>query len=284
MLDLPEAEILGRSAWSTTGPGGFRQVLSDVRAVSEAPRPTTSMLVLGEEEQRDMRISTIPCAVGTRTALGWVVVVEDVTDLRAAARMQEEGLAIVSHELRSPLATLGGLAQILERLGTQMDEEQEGHRVSGAELAKPAAGSGGSPTLLDAGHLERGASALAPETVEAGPLVEQLTETLRRRAEGRVEVTCAVEPGHSAPVGGSAAPGAGALQPGRQRSQVHPESGRVHLQARTRDGRVVLSVSDTGPGAASRSRSRWPFSRVGTAPTITRPTGRRAGPGSGPVH
>ena len=247
MLDLPEAEILGRSAWGTATPEGFRQVLADVRAVSGAPRQTTSMLVLGEENPRDMRVSTIPCAVGTRTPLGWVVVVEDVTDLRASARMQEEGLAIVSHELRSPLATLGGLAQILERLGAQMDEEQKAHAVAalGEEtrrLGRMVA------TLLDAGHLERGAYTLAPETVDPGPFLEQLTASLRRRAEGRVEITCTVEPGLPVLWADPLRLELVLSNLGDNALKYTPAGGSVHLQARARDGQVVLSVSDTGPG------------------------------------
>jgi signal transduction histidine kinase len=247
MLDLPEGEILGRSAWSTTAPAGFRQVLSDLRAVSGSVRQTSSMLVLGEENPRDMRISTIPCAVGARTPLGWVVVVEDVTDLRASARMQEEGLAIVSHELRSPLATLGGLAQVLERLGEQMDEAQKAQAV--AALSEETRRLGRMvATLLDAGHLERGAYTLAPETLDAGPLLEQLTTSLRRRAEGRVEVTCTVEAGLPLLWADPLRLELVLSNLGDNALKYTPEGGRVRLQARAREGQVILSVSDTGPG------------------------------------
>jgi signal transduction histidine kinase len=247
LLHLPEAEILGRSAWGTTAPVALRQVLSDLRAVAAAPRQTTSMVVLGEDEPRDLRVSTVPCAAGPRPPLGWVVVLEDVTDLRAAARMQEEGLAIVSHELRSPLATLGALAQVLERLGAQMDEEQKARAVTALSeetrrLGRMVA------TLLDASHLEGGAYTLALETVAAGPLLNRMAESLRRRTEGRVQVTCRVEPGLPVLWADPLRLELVLSNLGDNALKYTPAGGQVHLEACAREGQVVLSVTDTGPG------------------------------------
>jgi signal transduction histidine kinase len=47
--------------------------------------------------------------------LGAVVVMQDVTEIRRAARLRDDLLSLVSHELRTPLTVINGMARALER-------------------------------------------------------------------------------------------------------------------------------------------------------------------------
>lgn len=248
LLGMAEGEIVGLSAWTEHGPPGLRLMLQDVRNGRPRPEVTTTLIEVGEEWTHDLRVSTVPCPAGARRPLGWVVVVEDVTELRAAARMKEEGLAIVSHELRSPLATLGALAQVLERLGEQMDEEQKAQAV--AALSEETRRLGRMvATLLDAGHLEQGAYTLEPERLDAGDLLRRLTSSLQRRAEGRdMRVSCSVEPGLPALWADPTRLELVMSNLGENALKYTPDGGQVRLEARRRGGQVSLSVTDTGPG------------------------------------
>lgn len=257
MVGLEEADILGCSVHVLPkGKAGdnLRAVLADVLDFSSRETSEGRLVEISGEPPRDLRVSTVPFPPGARQPLGWVVVVEDVTDLLHAARMKEEGIAIVSHELRSPLATLRAVAQVLATLGSELDEEQTAQALM-ALNAETARLSGLVSKLLDASNLERGALALACEPVDPRDLVAQVEQLLRRRTEGRdLGIASVVEPGLP-PVWADATRLEMALANLAENAvKFTPDGGRVTLGAARRGQEVVLSVSDTGPGIAPQDQ------------------------------
>ncbi len=254
LLERDEGEIVGCSAWSSGLPQDLRTALADVQAPPGRPAMATRLVEVGEDCNRDLRVSTVPCPAGARRPQGWVVVLEDVTELRAAARMKEEGLAIASHELRSPLATLGALSQILNTLGAQMDEEQKAQAVSALSEETQRLGRMVS-TLLDAGHLERGVYTLTPERLDAGELVGRVTVALRQRAEEReVRLACTVEPNLPPLWADPMRLELVLMNLGDNALKYTPVGGEVRLAARRRGEHVSLVVQDTGPGIPPQER------------------------------
>ena len=254
LLEQGETDVTGRSAWDDSLPAALRTVLADVQAAPGLPATATRLVEVDGKTERDLRVSTVPCPVGVRRTQGWVVVLEDVTELRAAARMKEEGLAIASHELRSPLATLGALSQVLEHLGAQMDEEQKAQAITALSEETQRLGRMVS-ALLDAGHLEQGAYTLAPENLDAGELVCRVAETLRHRAEGRdLQVACTVEPNLPPLWADPMRLELVLMNLGDNALKYTPEGGQVRLAARRRGDHVSLTVEDTGPGIPPQER------------------------------
>lgn len=49
------------------------------------------------------------------------MVFHDISDAREVERLKDEFLAIVGHELRTPVSAIGGLAQLLQRRGARLD-------------------------------------------------------------------------------------------------------------------------------------------------------------------
>ncbi len=109
MLGSPMALAPEDDAGHPLGP----EVWSLQRVVDESPF-TLDFTLTDEEEQRrwfEAVASRIPDATGRQ---GGMLVVRDITD-RSLRRLQEQFLAVASHELRTPITTLSGSLQLLER-------------------------------------------------------------------------------------------------------------------------------------------------------------------------
>ncbi len=280
LLGCGEEQVLGHCALAASAPPELRAVLGhfDHAAVSTDSAPR--LVELGEDLPRDLRVSTVPYPSGARRPQGWVVVLEDVTELRATARMKEEGLAIASHELRSPLATLGALSQVLQQFGEEMDGEQKAQAVAALREETERLGRMVS-ALLDASHLERGAYTLTPEPVEAEDMLRRIGHLLRRRTEGRdLRVTCTCEPDLPLLWADPTRLELALSNLGDNALKYTPDGGEIRLSARLRGRQVSLSVSDTGPGIPLHEQAAI-FEKYSRGSRHRATQGRQAGLGLG---
>ncbi len=120
-------ELLGRPATATEAPLDARIRTVEGQPVPDAELPLARALrgetVHGEElwmERADGR--WVPILVNAAPVLGSshgveqaVVVFQDITAIKEAERRKDEWLAAASHELRTPITSLLGFAQLLER-------------------------------------------------------------------------------------------------------------------------------------------------------------------------
>ena len=212
--------------------------------------PTASIELAGRDADAVLIART--ASVNAPAATGAVVVLHDITDLRRADRVRRDFVANVSHELRTPLTAIRGY---LEALGEATAEEsarfldiisRHTHRMerlvrdllrlarleSGQERLEPTAGS------LD-GVFSRVEADLAP-----------LIASKRLSVERRV------------------APDARDVRADPQKLQdalrnllenaanYSPEGARIVVQSIRREGRILISVSDEGPGIPEEDLGR----------------------------
>jgi two-component system, OmpR family, phosphate regulon sensor histidine kinase PhoR len=71
----------------------------------------------GNVEERIFRVQSEPIVAEDSQALGWVVVLEDVTDIRQAEQLKTSFVAAASHELRTPLTSIRGFVATLLQAG-----------------------------------------------------------------------------------------------------------------------------------------------------------------------
>ena len=154
-------------------------------------------------------------------------------------------LATVTHEIRTPLGGIVGMADLLA--GTAATPEQmtyiEAIRTSGLALASLV------DELLDISRIEAGKFDLADEPVDVSALVEGVVELLAPRAQGKgLEIASLVAADVPAAVRGD---------PGRLRQILlnlagnavkFTTSGGVGVRVEVAGDRLLLSVEDTGPG------------------------------------
>ena len=183
-----------------------------------------------------------------------ILVFRDVTELRRLEENRLEMLSLVSHDLRNPLSTLKGHAQLLElslnRRGMSKDAESIRAILRNADRMNSMI-----QDLVDSSRLESGGLELRLETVDLRHLVESVVEryrsaTLRDRL--RVEAQPELPPVLADPERIDRVVGnliGNALK-------YSPEERLVSVELSASDGGVVCSVADRGVGIASEDLPR----------------------------
>lgn len=186
----------------------------------------------------------------------------DITERVAAERRIEEArmraeaanlaksrfLATVSHEIRTPINGVLGMAELLE--GTGLSPEQrtyvEAVRSSGEALLSLI------NEILDFSKIEAGKIELTSEPFDLHRLVESVVELLAPRAQGKgIEIAASIAGGTPRTVIGDDDRIRQVLINLAGNAVKFTERGGVGVEvARGQAGQIVLRVSDTGPGIA----------------------------------
>jgi signal transduction histidine kinase len=133
---VTEANVAARRALKIPNTGWFGQTYQDIISNGEIcaligdalygnppeePRELV-MNVEGEEgeEERIYRIQLDQIRSEDAQSQGWVIVFENITDIRAAERMMAAFVDMVSHELRTPLTPIRGFVATLLQAGEGM--------------------------------------------------------------------------------------------------------------------------------------------------------------------
>ena len=169
-----------------------------------------------------------------------------------AVRARDELVAVVSHDLRNPLGVIQMQATILLRTVGPGDHEFSRRLRSSAEHIQRSVDRMNTliRDLLDLAKLEAGRFRLQCHPQQIGEMIEEALLILRPLADAkRIALT--------------AAPREAQVNADRDRIfqvlsnlvgnaiKFTPPGGRVSLHCETRDGEVLVTVSDTGPGIPS---------------------------------
>lgn len=185
-----------------------------------------------------------------RTGTGWppelaVVVLRDMTELKRLERMRDEFISTAAHELRTPITTIKGYAQLLDRWTPGGHEPREGrafqilNRQSDrlTQLVQE---------LLEVSRLQLGRLALRRQRFELGELVADVLERMQGvsaehhlvlHQEGSVFVDA--DPGRIDQVLMNLVDNAIKYSPG---------GGDIEVSVRVRDATAVVSIRDHGMG------------------------------------
>jgi len=187
---------------------------------------------------------------------GAVVTLTDVTEIRAATRAlersiqaREETLAVVSHDLRSPLSSVQAGAELLLEvpLSEEKREMQLTSMLRASERMERLI-----QDLLDLARIDQGGLSVQRERLDAAAVVREAVDLLRTRAEAAgIDLTCEVE--------------AGGVQIEADRDRLlqvfenlvsnalrhTDQGGTISVGAEATDAGVCFSVRDTGVGIPS---------------------------------
>jgi PAS domain S-box-containing protein len=177
----------------------------------------------------------------------------DITTLKEAARIKDEFVSVVSHELRSPLTPIRGYVQLVARelaregnhdLQVQRLNSIDGHVVRLARLVDD---------LLDVSRMRAGSLEIRPEESD---LVELCRDVVQVRSIGESDGRI-VFVGKRASITGN-------WDPDRIQQVIDnlvgnalkysPSDGRVTVTVDIVDGQGVVSVADQGPGISESDR------------------------------
>ena len=211
-------------------------------------------------------VTTLVNATPTRSPDGAVetvvVTMQDMRPLEEVAQLRADFLAMVSHELRSPLAAIKGAAvTLLEADGAlEPAERREFHRIIG-EHADRMRGLIGD--LLDVARVQTGTLPVEPEPVTVAALVDAARNRFLS-SQGGERLHIDLSSGLPAVLADRRRIGQVLDNLLSNAAKFSPPSSPIRLTADRRDGRVEISVSDEGRGLEREDLSKLfsKFSRI----------------------
>ena len=231
--------LLGREtvrAGGVFGEGAARELLPLARRLTQVPAPLQATEVQ-LDDGRSLRVSGL-AAGGDDPA---VMLIEDVTVTERTTRQMQEFLRNAAHQLRTPLAGIAAAVETLQAGAKEIPEQRDrflAHVETHADrLARLARG------LLTLARMEMGEPVMV-DFVELAPLLDRLAGEAER--PGGVDVVARCPSGLAA----IASPDLlhEALASLLDNAVQHTRKGEISLTAAQENGRVTLSVADSGPG------------------------------------
>ncbi|MCA9897137.1 MAG: PAS domain S-box protein [Ardenticatenaceae bacterium] len=184
---------------------------------------------------------------------GRVAVLRDITHLKEIDEMKSDFVATVSHDLRSPLTYMRGYATMVPMVDELSPKQHEylDKILAGIDQMSQLV-----DDLLDLGRIEAGVD-LAKERIEVKPLLEEIATEYWQHAH-LAGIKLHVDVPEDIP----AITGDGSLL--RQAItnllgngiKYAPNSGPMWLRAEHKNGELVLSVQDSGPGIPKQDQMR----------------------------
>jgi two-component system phosphate regulon sensor histidine kinase PhoR len=205
-------------------------------------------------EGRELRLPLDPGAtfvarsapVVAGSTRGAVLVLHDITDLRRADQIRRDFVANVSHELRTPLTAVRGYVEALMEGDTDADQSRKfletiaRHTLRMERLVRD---------LLRLARLDAGQEALERVSCSVDTLFAGVETELEDAIELRgIEVVRDIAPDATSVTGDPAKLHDAFRNLLENAINYSPEGGRVTLEARRNADRIVLTVSDEGPG------------------------------------
>jgi two-component system phosphate regulon sensor histidine kinase PhoR len=190
---------------------------------------------------------TLHASVTSIPAVGKVIVMQDITHLKELDRMKSDFVSTVSHDLRSPLTSIKGYAEMLQMIG-ELNEQQEEftrrivggvHRIT--ELIED---------LLDIGRIESGVDwTMSP--CQMTMIAEEVVSDLQGGAQTRKQTVSLEHPAELPIVTGNAVRLRQALSNLISNAiKYTPEGGTINVRLRQEGGQILIQVQDNGIGIA----------------------------------
>jgi PAS domain S-box-containing protein len=254
MLGVPVADMLGRSVFDFIAPEDKPAVVEKLRERRQGKAGVNDYRLRRADGRALWAIvSANPFIDDRGVVVGILAMLTDITDrkraeeeLRTADRRKEEFLAVLSHELRNPLAPIQSAVDLLEQsgpTGAGSNRELAMIRRQVQTLKRLV------DDLLDVSRISRGRIDLRKEELKLEPVVAQALETVRPLLE---------EHRHELHVLLPTEPITLEADPTRldqiltnlliNASKHTPDGGRIGVVVEPQGGEVAIRVQDTGIG------------------------------------
>ena len=187
-------------------------------------------------------------------AAGTVILLMDVTEKEKTEQMRREFTANVSHELKTPLQTISGCAELLANgIVKQEDISKFGAQIytDAGRMIRLV------EDIIKLSHLDEGANDMQRETVDMVFLAENTIRSLRPEAEAAGVTLSLSGSGSSAKLYGIPPLLSGIIFNLCDNAiKYNRENGSVKVDITDRDNEVILTVADTGIGIPAEHQER----------------------------
>jgi signal transduction histidine kinase len=218
-----------------------------VAETGAAARSVTLPMVIGG---RDLWLSF----TAVRSAAGTVFAFRDLTSERRLEEEKSDFIATISHELRTPMAAVYGAAQTLLERSDDLSPERARELLEmivsqGSRLSQIT------EEVLLAGRLDRGEVRVDREPVDVAEVARLTVDAMRSQLppSAAIEIEVAPEVGRAA---GDPDRIQQVLVNLIDNAVKYGGEGTVRVRVEADDGRVRVSVADSGPGIALGDQER----------------------------
>ncbi len=190
----------------------------------------------------------------TTTPDGMVLVLDEITQLRALETMRRDFVANVSHELRTPVSVIRANAETL--LGGALQDEKSGPLFTEAILRNANRLTRLITDLLDLAQLESGKYAVSQVQFDLGESLDLALDALRPKAISKgMDLHIEVDPNHL--VWGDPQSAAQVLSNYIDNAiKYTQEGGQITVRSHSESEAVRIEVEDNGPGIEPRHHDR----------------------------
>jgi two-component system phosphate regulon sensor histidine kinase PhoR len=250
LLAIETREVVGRQLLEVTRNRVVREAVEEAFRLEEPYEFEfeTSGIDRRYLALRATRLPGEPCP-------GVVVVLYDITELHRLAVVRRDFVANVSHELKTPLASIKAYAETL-RLGAIHDTE---HNLRFVERIEEQADRLHQliQDLLQLARVESGREAFDIKAVSLADVVERGTHLYRQRAEQKHQ-RLDVEPAPEPVLARADEDGLATILDNLVANAIQytPDGGRVIIRYRAENRHAVLEIEDNGVGIARRDLQR----------------------------
>jgi signal transduction histidine kinase/FixJ family two-component response regulator len=270
MLKAPETCLLGNTLSQCNLPQDLSHTIEESLHTKDMSYTSVSQeLGVGEPGDIFLRAHTAPVRNDIGEIMGSVTVLQDISHLKELDKMKSEFIAMVTHELRAPIAAVEQqLTVILNRMAGEVTEKQEQllsrakQRTRGLlDLIKD---------LLDLSKIEAGKMVQYKEPLSLQEVIQRVVDLMRTEAENKK-----IDLQFSAPSKISLIHADRNSMEGIFTNLISnaikytPEGGKVWVHLGEEGGFVKANVSDTGIGIKKEDLPRIfdKFYRVKTTET-----------------
>ncbi len=201
-----------------------------------------------------LRITTVPTGEKKGVSIGYVIILNNVTEFKELDLAKTNFIATVSHELKTPIASIQMCSQLLEddRIGTLNEEQKKIVETVNEETNRLLKITG---ELLDLAQVESGTIQMQYQSIQPKQIVEYAYRALKFQADQKqisIDVHC---PEDLPPIKADLEKTSWVLV-NFLSNAIHysPEKSNVILQARRDNGHIVFSVQDFGKGISAKHR------------------------------
>ena len=260
-------------------PEALRQPLAEALQEQRqyVPEGFDKVIVLQQGEQANSYLPRVlPIRDASSATLGAAVLLEDVTRFRLLDEVKSNMVATVSHELKTPLASIRLVLHLLleENVGPLLPKQLE-FLIDARDNAERLLAMVNN--LLDLARLEQGGSHLRVYPESPATLLRCAFDAFQPRARDRGVELVLDDPGVTEQVPVDKDQFQHALQNLLENALAHtPTGGRITLAAESVPGHIVISVTDTGSGIPAEYLSLV-FQRHFRVPGDTTPGGSGLG-------
>lgn len=257
MLKIPEATLLGNFLPQCNLHSELAKTIQESLTTKDVSYSSVSQeLSIGESGETFLRAHTAPVKNDLGETMGSVTVLQDISHLKELDKMKSEFIAMVTHELRAPIAAVEQqLTVILNRMAGEVTEKQEQMLRRAKERTKGLLDL--IRDLLDLSKIEAGKMVQYKEPLNLREVIQRVVDLMKAASENK-KIDLQFSPPPHVPLIHADRNSMEGIFTNLISNAIKytPEGGKVWIDLGEEGGFVKASVSDTGIGIKKEDLSR----------------------------